>query len=68
MDLVLYYIKTRFTIGLVSIFVIIGLFVLIRDVPLLKKKKLDKESTIAKTLGYLYIFGSIAMLIVANII
>lgn len=68
MDIVLYYIKTRFTVSLVSIFVIIGVFALIRDVPILKKKKLNKESTIAKTLGYLYIFGSIAMLVVANII
>jgi len=53
---------------MISIFILVGLFLLIRDVPLLKKKKFDKESTIAKVLGYLYIFGSIAMFIVAKMI
>jgi len=68
MDIVLHYIRTRFTGSMISIFILVGLFLLIRDVPLLKKKKFDKESTIAKVLGYLYIFGSIAMFIVAKII
>ncbi len=68
MDIVLYYIRTRFNVNMLSIFILVGLFMLIRDVPLLKKKKLDKESAIAKVLGYLYILGGTTMYIIARII
>lgn len=68
MDIVLDYIRTRFNINMLVIFILVGLFLLLRDVPILKKRKLNRESTIAKILGYLYIFGSITMFIVAKII
>lgn len=61
MNIVLVYIRLLFGIEMLFIFVSVGLFLLIRDVPLLKNKKLKKESIIARTLGYTYIFGSIIL-------
>ncbi len=58
------YIKMLFGIEMVLLFVFVGLFLLIRDVPLLKKKKLRKESIILRALGYIYIFGSIILFII----
>lgn len=62
------YIKMLFGIEMVLLFVFVGLFLLIRDVPLLKKKKLRKESIILRALGYIYIFGSIILFIIINYI
>jgi len=68
LNTILYYIKMRFGANMLAIFILTGSFILIRDVSLLKKKQLMRESLIAKVLGYLYIFGSIALFIVAKII
>lgn len=68
MNTILYYIKARFGGNMLGIFILTGLFILLRDVALLKKRQLVRESLIAKVLGYLYIFGSIALFIVARII
>lgn len=58
------YIKLLFGIEMLSLFVSVGLFLLIRDVPLLNKKMLRRESIIIKLLGYIYIFGSIILFII----
>lgn len=68
MNIILYYIRTLFNINILVIFILVGLFLLLRDVPLLKKRKLNKESTIAKVLAYIYIFGSIALFIIGKMI
>ncbi len=68
MNIILKYIQMLFEFNMVILFIGTGLFSLLIDVPLLKKRKLKKESIIAKTLGYLYILGSIALFIVAKII
>ena len=46
----------------------IGLFLLVRDVPILKKKKLKKESSMAKVLGYFYVVAGVALFILAEIL
>ncbi|KJF25397.1 hypothetical protein TZ02_18880 [Clostridium aceticum] len=43
-----------------------GTFLLLRDVPLLRKKKLIRDMKIAKVLGYTYIVGGIALFIIAK--
>jgi len=58
------YIKLLFGIEMLFLFVSVGLFLLIRDVPLLNKKMLRRESIIIKLLGYIYIFGSIILFII----
>ena len=58
------YIKMLYGIEMVSLFTSVGLFLLIRDVPLLKEKRLKKESNIIKILSYVYIFGSIILFII----
>ncbi|HZJ76691.1 MAG TPA: CLC_0170 family protein [Oscillospiraceae bacterium] len=58
------YIKLLFSVEIVFLFVSVGLFALIRDVPLLKKRNLKKESIILNILGYVYIFGSIILFII----
>jgi len=58
------YIKLLFGIEMLFLFVFVGLFLLIRDVPLLNKKMLRRESIIIKLLGYIYIFGSIILFII----
>lgn len=58
------YIKMLFGIEMVLLFVFVGLFLLIRDVPLLKRKMLKRESIILRALGYIYIFGSIILFII----
>lgn len=68
MNIILYYIRTLFNINILVIFILVGIFLLLRDVPLLKKRKLNKESTIAKVLAYIYIFGSIALFIIGKMI
>ncbi len=68
MNIILYYIKTLFSVNMPVIFILVGLFLLLRDVPLLKKRKLNKESTIAKVLAYIYILGSIALFIIGKMI
>ncbi|QUH19687.1 CLC_0170 family protein [Alkaliphilus sp. B6464] len=68
MNIILYYIKALFNVNMLVIFILVGLFLLLRDVPLLKKRKLNKESTIAKILAYTYIFGSIALFIIGKMI
>ncbi|MDI9476017.1 MAG: CLC_0170 family protein [Natronincolaceae bacterium] len=55
------YIKLLFGIEMAVLFVFAGLFSLIRDVPLLRKKGLGRESKAIKILGYVYIFGSIIL-------
>ena len=60
------YIKLLFGIEMLSLFVSVGLFLLIRDVPLLNKKMLRRESIIIKLLGYIYIFGSIILFIIVR--
>lgn len=62
------YIKLLFCGETVPLFIGTGLFVLVRDVPILKKKKLIKESNIAKVLGYTYIFGSIVGFIAVRVL
>lgn|GEM_PF-1260185 len=49
-----------FNLAVLSAFVLIGLVLIISDSPTLLKKKLKKESILAKTLGYIYILGGIA--------
>ena len=61
------YIKLLFGIDMLSLFVSVGLFLLIRDVPLLKKKMLRRESAVIKILGYIYIFGSIILFIIVKL-
>ena len=58
------YIKLLFGIEMLTLFVSVGLFLLIRDVPLLNKKMLRRESIIIRLLGYIYIFGSIILFII----
>lgn len=60
------YIELLFGIEMLILFVAAGLFLLIWDVPILKKKMLRKESTILKVLGYIYIFGSIILFIIVK--
>lgn len=45
----------------------VGIFLLLRDVPILRKKKLMKDMKIAKFLGYAYIIGGITLFIIARI-
>ncbi|SDK86224.1 CLC_0170 family protein [Natronincola ferrireducens] len=47
--------------------VFIGLFLLLRDVPLLRKKKLKRDVKIAKALGYVYVVGGITLFIALRI-
>lgn len=61
------YIKLLFGIEMVVLFMFAGLFSLIRDVPLLKKKGLGKESSIIRVLSYVYIFGSIILFIIIKL-
>lgn len=44
----------------------VGLFLLLRDVPLLRKKKLMRDMKIARALGYTYIIAGIALFIIAK--
>lgn len=60
------YIKLLFGIEMLTLFVSVGLFLLIRDVPLLNKKMLRRESIIIRLLGYIYIFGSIILFIIVR--
>lgn len=45
----------------------VGVFLLLRDVPLLRKKKLMRDMKIARGLGYTYIVGGIALFIIAKV-
>ncbi len=60
------YIKLLFGIEMLTLFVSVGLFLLLRDVPLLNKKMLRRESIIIRLLGYIYIFGSIILFIIVR--
>lgn len=44
----------------------VGLFLLLRDVPILRKKKLLRDMKIAKALGYIYIIGGTTLFIIAK--
>ncbi|AOY75182.1 hypothetical protein CLFO_40890 [Clostridium formicaceticum] len=46
--------------------VFVGLFLLLRDVPLLRKKKLRRDMKIAKVLGYTYIIAGIVLFIIVK--
>ena len=61
------YIKLLFGVEMLFLFVSVGLFLLIRDVPLLKKKMLRRESAVIRLLGYIYIFGSIILFIIVKL-
>ncbi|MCC5912040.1 MAG: hypothetical protein JJT76_16595 [Clostridiaceae bacterium] len=52
---------------MLALMVFIGLFLLLRDVPLLRKKKLKRDMKIAKALGYIYIIGGIAVFAILRI-
>ena len=62
------HIQGLFTLPILTTFILIGLFLLLVDMPKLKKQKYNKESVIAKILGFVYILGSIALFIVMKII
>lgn len=62
------YMKMLFDTEMIFLFIASGLFLLMRDEPLLRSKKLKRESTIAKALGYTYIIGSIILSIVTRFI
>lgn len=68
MNIVIEHLQGLFTFPILAFCIGIGLFLLIVDVPKLRKQKYQKESLIAKLLGYTYIFGSIALFIVFKII
>lgn len=68
MDIILECIEKLFGLNILVLFIGVGLFLLIVDVPILRNKKFKKESIIAKFLGCLYIFGSITLFIIAKII
>ncbi|HZX21869.1 MAG TPA: CLC_0170 family protein [Clostridia bacterium] len=61
------YIKLLFGIEVAVLFIFVGLFSLIWDVPLLKKKGLERESVVIRVLGYVYIFGSIILFIIIKL-
>ncbi len=63
---IVHYIKILFGTQMMFLFVAVGLFLLIRDVPLLKRKMFRRESAVIRLLGYVYIFGSIILLIIVK--
>ncbi|QUH25333.1 CLC_0170 family protein [Serpentinicella alkaliphila] len=54
-------IKGVFNLAVLSLTVLIGFYLIIVDKPTLLKKKLRREAILAKTLGYIYIFGGITL-------
>ena len=68
MNIVFEHIQGLFTFPILITFILIGVFLLLVDVPKLKRQKYEKESVIAKVLGYVYILGSTALFIVFKII
>lgn len=60
--------KDIFTMNVMIVFVLTGLFVLLRDVPILKKRKLHRDSLIGKLIAYFYICGGIAIFIILKIV
>ncbi|HZK56744.1 MAG TPA: CLC_0170 family protein [Clostridia bacterium] len=66
-SVILAYIKLLSSVEIVVLFISVGLFALIRDVPLLRKKGLKRESSIIRTLGYVYIFGSIVLFVITKL-
>ncbi|SES94600.1 hypothetical protein SAMN05660297_00961 [Natronincola peptidivorans] len=55
--------KDIYNIYMLALVLFIGLFLLLRDVPLLRKKKLKRDMKIAKFLGYAYIIGGITLFV-----
>lgn len=60
--------KGVFNLAVLTLCILIGLFLILFDSPILLKKKLFKESILAKTLGFIYIFGSIALYTVFSLL
>lgn len=48
--------------------IFIGLFLLLRDVPILEKVGLKRDMKIAKVLGYVYIIGGSILFVIARIL
>ncbi len=67
MNIVLQHIRDLFTFGILVTCILIGLFLLLVDAPKLGKQKYKKESRMAKAIGYMYVFGSIAAYVAFNI-
>ncbi|NMA04223.1 MAG: hypothetical protein GX925_05890 [Clostridiales bacterium] len=63
-NIILGYMKLLFSTEIVVLFISVGLFSLIRDVPLLRKKGLGRESDAIRILSYVYIFGSIILSVI----
>lgn len=57
-----------FSLPILFLFIFIGGFLLLVDVPMLKRKEYQREALTAKLMGYVYIGGSIAVYIVFQII
>ncbi|KAB3532483.1 CLC_0170 family protein [Alkaliphilus serpentinus] len=68
MNFIIENLKDLFTLPILFLFIFIGVFLLLVDVPLLKRKKYDREALMAKLLGYAYIAGSIAVYFMFQII
>lgn len=65
---IFYYIERLFCKETVVLFIFTGLFLLLRDVPLLKREELVRESLIAKVLGYTYIFASFIFFLIIRLV
>ncbi len=52
---------------MLAIALLAGVFLLARDVPLLRKKKMIRDMKIAKVLGYFYIIGGIILYVFARV-
>lgn len=55
-----------YDIWMLLLVLFIGFFLLLRDVPQLRKKKLLRDMKIAKVLGYIYLIGGSILFIVAK--
>ncbi len=67
MNIVIQHIKDLFDFSILVTCILIGVFLLLVDAPKLGKQKYMKESSLAKIIGYVYIFGSIVVFIAFNI-
>jgi len=55
-----------YDIWMLLLVLFIGFFLLLRDVPQLRKKKLLRDMKIAKVLGYIYLIGGSILFIAAK--
>jgi len=55
-----------YDIWMLLLVLFIGFFLLLRDVPQLRKKKLLRDMKVAKVLGYIYLIGGSILFIVAK--